>query len=135
MTLIRFSLKTSPPTILTPKYAINCYNNTQKMTTLHTSSCYIQYGFIRNIVIFSALWYCLVVSSLFKNNTQFLPFLIKIAQNLRTVSYKDVSYERIMSLCRRQNAKSTKEKSYVIKRWSEADWGTSTSSYILIDYR
>ena len=98
MTLIRFSLKTSPPTTLTPKYAINCYNNTQKMTNLHTSSCYIQYGFLRNVVIFSVLRYCLVDSSIFKNNTQFLPFLIKIAQNLRTFSYKDVSHERIMSV-------------------------------------
>ena len=64
---------------------------------LQLLSTYTQYGFIRNVSIISVLRHCLGVSQIFKKTTQSLPFCLKIAQNVSTVSYNSVSYKTILS--------------------------------------
>ena len=50
-----------------------------------------QHGFIRNVGIFSLLWHCFSIGFLNLKTKQDL----KIAQNLSTVSYEDVSNKTI----------------------------------------
>ena len=54
-----------------------------------------EHGFIRNDGIFSLLWHCLSIGFLNLKTKQDL----KIAQNLSTVSYEDVSDKTIDTEC------------------------------------